>query len=82
MPKVATVLGSIPTSSGTVESEGRQLKQCWKIKYKKILLKNIIFLGFASESDEDEGEGDEEELFEDDLEFLRSLDPKVSKFSI
>ncbi len=25
---VATVLGSIPTSSGTVESEGRQMKQC------------------------------------------------------
>jgi hypothetical protein len=37
----------------------------------------LFFSGFASESDEDEGEGDEEELFEDDLEFLRSLDPKV-----
>ncbi len=34
--KVATVLGSIPASSGTVESEGRQMKQCW-IKYLKIL---------------------------------------------
>ncbi len=27
--KVATVLGSIPASSDTVESEGRQLKQRW-----------------------------------------------------
>jgi len=26
--KVATVLGSIPSSSDTVESEGRQMKQC------------------------------------------------------
>jgi len=34
--KVATVLGSIPASSGTVESEGRQMKQCC-IKYLKIL---------------------------------------------
>jgi hypothetical protein len=25
----ATVLGSIPASSDTVESEGRQMKQCW-----------------------------------------------------
>jgi hypothetical protein len=27
--QVATVLGSIPASSLTVESEGRQMKQCW-----------------------------------------------------
>ncbi len=27
--KVATVLSSIPASSDTVESEGRQMKQCW-----------------------------------------------------
>ncbi len=27
---VATVLGSILASSDTVESEGRQMKQCWK----------------------------------------------------
>ncbi len=33
--KVATVLGSIPASSDTVESEWRQMKQCW-IKYIKI----------------------------------------------
>jgi hypothetical protein len=26
--QVATVLGSIPASVGTVESEGRQMKQC------------------------------------------------------
>ncbi len=34
MPKsqLATALGSIPASSDTVESEGRQMKQCW-IKY-------------------------------------------------
>ncbi len=30
--EVATV-GAIPASSDTVESEGRQMKQCW-IKYK------------------------------------------------
>ncbi len=30
--EVATVLGLIPASSDTVESEGRQMKQCW-IKY-------------------------------------------------
>ncbi len=36
---VATVLGSIPASSDTVESEGRQMKQCW-ISY--IDGKNII----------------------------------------
>jgi hypothetical protein len=28
--KVATVLGSIPASSDTEESEGRQMKQCWR----------------------------------------------------
>jgi len=32
--EVATVLGSIPASSDTVESEGRQIKQCW-IQYIK-----------------------------------------------
>jgi hypothetical protein len=32
--QVATVVGSIPASSDTVESEGRQTKQCWKC-YKK-----------------------------------------------
>jgi hypothetical protein len=37
--KVATVLGSIPASSDTVESEGRHMKQSWivYIKKKKIL---------------------------------------------
>ncbi len=44
----STVLDSIPTSSDTVESEGRQIKQCWiqyieEKKSKKIpLLKKII----------------------------------------
>ncbi len=33
---VATVLGSIPASSDTVESEGRQMKQCQKSYIKKI----------------------------------------------
>jgi hypothetical protein len=37
---VATVLGSIPASSGSVESEGRQMKQCCK-KYWKISQSNI-----------------------------------------
>ncbi len=27
--KVATVQGSIPASSDSVESEGREMKQCW-----------------------------------------------------
>jgi hypothetical protein len=36
--KVAKVLGSIPASSDTVESEGRQMQQCWiKIQAKKAL---------------------------------------------
>ncbi len=33
--EVATVLGSIPASSGTVESEGRQIKHCWIKNIKK-----------------------------------------------
>ncbi len=33
--EVATVLGSIPSSSDTVESEGRQMKQCWIRYFKK-----------------------------------------------
>jgi hypothetical protein len=33
--KVATVLGSIPESSDTVESEGRQIKQCWNKVHNK-----------------------------------------------
>jgi hypothetical protein len=37
--KVATVLGSIPAASDTVESEGRQMKQC-RVKY----VKEKIFL--------------------------------------
>jgi hypothetical protein len=42
--KVATVLvGSIPASSDTVESEGRQMKQC-RIKYiQNAPLFNILF---------------------------------------
>ncbi len=32
---VTTVLGSIPASSDTVESEGRQMKQCWISYIKK-----------------------------------------------
>ncbi len=38
--EVATVLGSIPASSETVESEGRQMKQCWIIHRKKKNPKN------------------------------------------
>ncbi len=41
----ATVLGSIPASSDTVESEGRQMKQSWIQYFKKpsfnISLENI-----------------------------------------
>jgi hypothetical protein len=33
--KVATVLGSIPASSDTAESEGRQMKQCRRTYTKK-----------------------------------------------
>ncbi len=33
---IVTVLGSVPASSATVESEGRQMKQCW-IKYWQFL---------------------------------------------
>ncbi len=33
--KVATVLGSIPASFDTVESEGRQMKQCWITSIKR-----------------------------------------------
>ncbi len=44
--EVATVLGSIPASSDTVESEGRQMKQYW-IQYieEKKILKNppVVF---------------------------------------
>ncbi len=34
---VATVLGSIPAASDTVEFEGRQMKQCW-IQYIEIII--------------------------------------------
>ena len=44
--KVATVLGPILASSDTVESEGRQMKQCWikcgKKSPQKIFEKNIL----------------------------------------
>ncbi len=36
--EVATVPGSIPASSDTAESEGRQMKHCW-IKYVHVLKK-------------------------------------------
>ncbi len=46
---VATVLGSVQASSDTVESEGRQMKQCWisyiKRKRKKSPFKNNYQLG-------------------------------------
>ncbi len=49
--KVAIVLGSIPASSDTVESEGRQMKQCWiqyieKKKNQKIPLLSMRWLGW------------------------------------
>ncbi len=36
--KVATVLGSIPASAASVESKGRQIKQCWSKNETKIPL--------------------------------------------
>ncbi len=48
--EVATVLGSIPASSDTVESEGRQMNQCWiqyvhrNIKIQKIPLLKLVLL--------------------------------------
>ncbi len=39
--EVATVLGSIPASSDTVETEGRQMKQCWIQYLEKNILKNL-----------------------------------------
>ncbi len=46
--KVATVLDSIPASSDSVKSEGRQMKQCWimYIKTKNLKTPLIWFLGF------------------------------------
>ncbi len=44
---VATVLGSIPASVGTVESEERQMKQCWT-KKKNPPQKNLV-LALAKE---------------------------------
>ncbi len=43
---VATVLGSIPASSGTVESEGRQIKgaQAWDIRY-RVIFTELSHLG-------------------------------------
>ncbi len=37
----ARVLGSIPASSNTVESEERRIKQCWKM-YKKLKPKQVL----------------------------------------
>jgi hypothetical protein len=38
---VATVLGSMPASSDTVESEGRQMKQCLNIVHNKKITKKL-----------------------------------------
>ncbi len=43
--KVLTVLGLIPTSSGTMESEGWQMKQCL-IKY----MKKVVMLKMVSKT--------------------------------
>ncbi len=43
LAEVAAVLGSIPASSDIVESEGRQIKQCWtKYIIKKIPLLKVL----------------------------------------
>ncbi len=41
---VATVLGLIPASSDTVESEGRQMKQCWGIVHKNKNKKKNLYM--------------------------------------
>ncbi len=41
--KGATVLGSIPASSGTVESEGRQMKQRWIQYIDKIPMRSASY---------------------------------------
>ncbi len=48
--KGATVMGSIPESSDTVESEGRQMKQCWiKKKNPKIPVLEVLEVRALSE---------------------------------
>ncbi len=42
--KIATVLGSIPASSDTVESEERQMKQCWNQYKEEQKIKKIALL--------------------------------------
>jgi hypothetical protein len=49
MPKFAKVLGSVPASSDyndTVESEGRQIKQCSNKVFLKKKKKNSVFNSF------------------------------------
>ncbi len=46
--KAATVLGSIPASTDTVESEGRQMKQCTYVhtkrkNYFKLLSSSVVY---------------------------------------
>ncbi len=43
----ATVLGSSPASSDTVQSEGRQMKQCWITYIKKIKSQKSPFLMYC-----------------------------------
>jgi hypothetical protein len=44
--EVATVLGSIPTSSDTVESEGRQMKQC-RTKYIHTYILKFLYTRYS-----------------------------------
>ncbi len=44
--EVATVVSSIPASSDTVESEGRQMKQCWIQNIEKKKIKKIPLFYF------------------------------------
>jgi hypothetical protein len=58
--EVATALGSIPASTDTVESEGRQMKQCWIQYIEKKSKKSpcYLFACYSTSSGERwEGEG-------------------------
>ena len=59
-----------------VEPVGRWFLSQWE----RLHINRTISQGYVSESsDDDADDGDDEGLFEDDLDFLRSLDPKETK---
>ncbi len=51
LPERRTVLGSIPASSNTVQSEGRQMKHCWvKCLFKKFPPNKLTWLKMTKDS--------------------------------